>query len=559
MKRTVSPDGSSPRSWGTAAPPASGGSPARIIPTLVGNGRTRASSSPRSADHPHARGERARVRTAKEEPHGSSPRSWGTAFPSSSDRTSRRIIPTLVGNGMVSTDRFPSGVGSSPRSWGTGRGTPRGRDEARIIPTLVGNGGCSAAGPWSPADHPHARGERAAGRPEDVTCRWALEPGGSSPRSWGTGVGRRGGGAGERIIPTLVGNGEEDDPDVARGADHPHARGERDLPKRGTGSLYGSSPRSWGTEVGVDGEGQCRRIIPTLVGNGRPYRAAPCQRPDHPHARGERPDAAIINSAADGSSPRSWGTALPAALGGARCRIIPTLVGNGSCPERPWLGCWIIPTLVGNGPWRPTRASIRADHPHARGERRAESSAASVSLGSSPRSWGTGRSHDPRRPQLRIIPTLVGNGPGSRSARRSSSDHPHARGERGSPRLSFKGWLGSSPRSWGTDRQRPRPGREARIIPTLVGNGSKGRAAYGAVSDHPHARGERRRIHVWSIAPVGSSPRSWGTGGSTPRDRGWQRIIPTLVGNGACQTRPLPGTPDHPHARGERTFRHACR
>ncbi len=172
--------------------------------------------------------------------------------------------------------------------------------------------------------------------------------------------------------------------------------------------------------------------------------------------------------------------------------------------------------------------------------------------GSSPRSWGTGPRNKPRPNLVRIIPTLVGNGFSPFTRWPDGSDHPHARGERPSPRLSFKGWLGSSPRSWGTDvPQRPRPNRR-RIIPTLVGNGASTSTAATRRSDHPHARGERA-LHVRQRLDVrGSSPRSWGTGGRSERDAEAARIIPTLVGNGSGAATGERRSSDHPHARGER-------
>ena len=53
-------------------------------------------------------------------------------------------------------------------------------------------------------------------------------------------------------------------------------------------------------------------------------------------------------------------------------------------------------------------------------------------------------------------------------------------------------------------------------------------------------------------APVGSSPRVWGTRGACRRDRPWSRFIPTCVGNAPRQKRAGPASPVHPHVCGER-------
>ncbi len=193
----------------------------RIIPTLVGNGADRHRGGRLTPDHPHARGERVTDGTGRFPMYGSSPRSWGTVDPGAEAERAARIIPTLVGNGAPAGMRAEGcadhphargerGVvcaageeedGSSPRSWGT---VHRARDRdrrRRIIPTLVGNGLGVSRQTVIPSDHPHARGERDVddtGDPLEV---------GSSPRSWGTAIRPGPGRLHERIIPTLVGNG----------------------------------------------------------------------------------------------------------------------------------------------------------------------------------------------------------------------------------------------------------------------------------------------------------------------------------------------------------------
>jgi len=220
MLKKDHPSGSSPRSWGTVGWRLFDWERFRFIPTLVGNGPAAMSASPRPAVHPHARGERFRLQP---------------------------IVQFLRG--------------SSPRSWGTGR-VRRRRVRRRFIPTLVGNGGeippCIKKSPV----HPHARGERMPmPLPRRTLC-------GSSPRSWGTDVSLSLDSENSRFIPTLVGNGCFSGRNRLDWTVHPHARGERMNSLGPQLIAVGSSPRSWGT-AGASARIQCRwRFIPTLVGNG---------------------------------------------------------------------------------------------------------------------------------------------------------------------------------------------------------------------------------------------------------------------------------------------------
>ncbi len=135
---------------------------------------------------------------------------------------------------------------------------------------------------------------------------------------------------------------------------------------------------------------------------------------------------------------------------------------------------------------------------------------------------------------------------------------------------------GSSPRLWGTGRERGTPRAGSRFIPTSVGNGVTTARSSVAFSVHPHACGERGFVAQPTKRKSGSSPRLWGTGRWRPMRSSWRRFIPTPVGNGAGETtvetlnraKPFP-TPVgnglarlillmvqtvHPHACGERRY-----
>ncbi len=398
--------GSSPRSWGTRCACDSDGSVLRFIPTLVGNASPRPPPKTGRTVHPHARGERVSPSASQNRPDGSSPRSWGTRFRNFLDFFGLRFIPTLVGNAVGGMGRV---------------------------------GGITV--------HPHARGERLP-----RLCRIEFFSG-SSPRSWGTHAIPLQNCPFPRFIPTLVGNAPPWQTNSSGVSVHPHARGERLGERMVAYGIFGSSPRSWGTQIINDLKNIPKRFIPTLVGNAVnsvvpiPFNTV------HPHARGERWPGRRRETIMNGSSPRSWGTPARRDRPRARLRFIPTLVGNAK----------------GRSPFR--RGS--SVHPHARGERTLPAWVIIQTDGSSPRSWGT-RGAD-RRGALRrrFIPTLVGNAPASSRRRRRSPVHPHARGERRVVENAVLSVPGSSPRSWGT-RQMSIPGsRPGRFIPTLVGNAAR--------------------------------------------------------------------------------------
>ena len=152
----------------------------------------------------------------------------------------------------------------------------------------------------------------------------------------------------------------------------------------------------------------------------------------------------------------------------------------------------------------------KAVHPHARGEHQGALSTDGARVGSSPRSWGTQPLCRPERPVCRFIPTLVGNTREISSQGAAGPVHPHARGEHFREVIKPNLSLGSSPRSWGTRLNEDRIALERRFIPTLVGN-TRGQYMQGrAHSVHPHARGEHLDDEAGGHYQGGSSPRSWG-------------------------------------------------
>jgi len=70
-----------------------------------------------------------------------------------------------------------------------------------------------------------------------------------------------------RFIPTHVGNTWGDGGRMTYPPVHPHACGEHKYDSNGRPRQYGSSPRMWGTLLGRYALGLDDRFIPTHVGN----------------------------------------------------------------------------------------------------------------------------------------------------------------------------------------------------------------------------------------------------------------------------------------------------
>ena len=395
---------------------------------------------------------------------------------------------------------------------------------------------------------------------------------GSPPRLWGTPGSVRVSFRSGRITPTPVGNAPGHQYESAVVADHPHACGERAPQSRSCVPSSGSPPRLWGTHMLRTCELSLIRITPTPVGNAR---ACPCSspiKPDHPHACGERAQNAAPLDPSPGSPPRLWGTP------GAAERRIPQFR--------------ITPTPVGNAQLQSSQCPCLSDHPHACGERGHVAQVDAALAGSPPRLWGTHAAQHPPAPADRITPTPVGNAPTSSIRQASTSDHPHACGERAADQSPWKGGadhphacgernqqviqslpaLGSPPRLWGTPTVNMPAGSVsgspprlwgtlkslrgavhiARITPTPVGNACRPSWRACSGTDHPHACGERTSYGPVMMTADGSPPRLWGTRRAVAVAHGVPRITPTPVGNAPqVDVCPVAGT-DHPHACGER-------
>ena len=378
-----SSSGSSPRMWGTFPAPNPDSDCSRFIPAYVGNmGRTQGRSAGPPV-HPRVCGEHDAVREHIAVADGSSPRMWGTSCSTPAISGQCRFIPAYVGNmnntlrSMILRPVHPrvcgehglrrrgavSGYGSSPRMWGTLLAQRLAAGRPRFIPAYVGNIARRVRMACSNSVHPRVCGEH--------SCQPSLftRSSGSSPRMWGTSaqlalaVGQR------RFIPAYVGNIARASGSSPSPAVHPRVCGEhamRSLPSR---SVYGSSPRMWGTWRAQDGGRALRRFIPAYVGNICRASRTARRSAVHPRVCGEHPGNDRAGDSITGSSPRMWGTLERAGAAYASRRFIPAYVGN----------------ILDN-----RQAHMRLPvHPRVCGEHARSIFLSMSATGSSPRMWGT--------------------------------------------------------------------------------------------------------------------------------------------------------------------------
>ena len=172
--------------------------------------------------------------------------------------------------------------------------------------------------------------------------------------------------------------------------------------------------------------------------------------------------------------------------------------------------------------------------------------------GSSPRVWGTLVAVFVQSQQSRFIPTGVGNAPNDSIPRAAPPVHPHGCGERAALGTDGHGYVGSSPRVWGTRARRDDYDCHRRFIPTGVGNAMPMNVRPTRIPVHPHGCGERSPSWGLGSGDTGSSPRVWGTRKSPTRIQLKERFIPTGVGNASASATSAGSRAVHPHGCGER-------
>ena len=160
-------------------------------------------------------------------------------------------------------------------------------------------------------------------------------------------------------------------------------------------------------------------------------------------------------------------------------------------------------------------------------------------IGSSPRVWGKVTTYVRQPPCSRIIPTRVGKSGIASSFHLLNKDHPHACGEKHHHLRKRVGRKGSSPRVWGKAVTVPLTMQSPRIIPTRVGKRIRLYTGLPPPQDHPHACGEKVKMHGAGGRSWGSSPRVWGKVPVFGKPLEFIGIIPTRVGKSDTAHTPI--------------------
>ena len=241
-----------------------------------------------------------------------------------------------------------------------------------------------------------------------------------------------------------------------------------------------------------------------------------------------QPDSARVES---GSPPRAWGQRADGPPTGAPPRFTPTCVGTTDHRS--------------NGSW------LSSVHPHVRGDNIVQPMAAQVASGSPPRAWGQRRRPLGHRSTCRFTPTCVGTTRDVSVAGRSRSVHPHVRGDNIGLRRHNIQAAGSPPRAWGQPFQRQQHFTVCRFTPTCVGTTQDALFALGAISVHPHVRGDNIAPSMWIVIHRGSPPRAWGQPPDAVAGEDMSRFTPTCVGTTLAIIKREHAQPVHPHVRGD--------
>ena len=146
------------------------------------------------------RGEYTKPKNIRARRAGSSPHAWGIPSCYSVVSSTRRFIPTCVGNTKPTARSFQNWPVHPHMRGEYAKGHRKIKFARRFIPTCVGNTGVSYCCFRALTVHPHMRGEYKTAQRAGVYAR------GSSPHAWGIPAVASGLGRCQRFIPTCVGN-----------------------------------------------------------------------------------------------------------------------------------------------------------------------------------------------------------------------------------------------------------------------------------------------------------------------------------------------------------------
>jgi len=206
---------------------------------------------------------------------------------------------------------------------------------------------------------------------------------------------------------------------------------------------------------------------------------------------------------------------------------------------------------VGNTPRGNTAPHYLSVHPHTRGEYSLKPRLMLDQRGSPPHAWGIHAGATLAALRLRFTPTRVGNTHQIIFSRLRITVHPHTRGEYSRRRDIPTRSRGSPPHAWGIRRRLDDETMRLRFTPTRVGNTVSSMRNVGALSVHPHTRGEYYRELRDGARVDGSPPHAWGIRWENRRARELNRFTPTRVGNTITRVTLFATKTVHPHTRGE--------
>ncbi len=206
---------------------------------------------------------------------------------------------------------------------------------------------------------------------------------------------------------------------------------------------------------------------------------------------------------------------------------------------------------MGNSLLRTIPAPSPSVHPHVHGELGMSTAFPFRIIGSSPRAWGT-LNDDTRLIAVdRFIPTCMGNSGSLAFFLVAATVHPHVHGELCAAVAKSSTIVGSSPRAWGTHAVRNIDKGYQRFIPTCMGNSFPRYSRGAPIPVHPHVHGELSPDQSENSSSFGSSPRAWGTLIPGRNFDLFYRFIPTCMGNSSLQHESGLHGPVHPHVHGE--------
>ena len=173
--------------------------------------------------------------------------------------------------------------------------------------------------------------------------------------------------------------------------------------------LAGCPPHAWGNRAILAGSRPPAALSPTRVGKSVWPIAWFPKLAVHPHTRGEIQPWDELSDEHRGSPPHAWGDR--------------DKVGQALHPFR------FTPTRVGRSEHKDCQTAVTAVHPHTRGEIYLTLPDGRSVCGSPPHAWGDRRRQPPAPPGPGFTPTRVGRSGAVDTAIRSSTVHPHTRGE----------------------------------------------------------------------------------------------------------------------------------